>query len=403
MRIGTIFRVALHSLRRAKLRSALTTLGVIVGVAAVVTMEGIGSGAKARLQSALEAPDARMINLWSTPPSARSSLHASKLGSADKIRVEDYYAIRDTMEGVEATTVRVFLGSFRVGSPGYSIEALVEGLDVKGLEAALVHLLGGSAFSPIDVERARPVCLVSETLAAAMFRHGMSRPLRLRMNALPFEVIGVVSDSPNNFGQEDLHVYVPFTTLLKRLKPDAELSITVKARAVDQVLSVQRSISDLMEQRRGGRLANFQTGSSLASIRAFSDGSLTVARLLAAVGAMALIVGGIGIMNIMLVSVTERTREIGIRMALGSRSRDILWQFLTEAIILSGLGGVAGVAIGAALSRLVGDLNSWQTIVTPPSIVIALAFSIGVGIVFGYHPARRAASLLPVEALNTSL
>jgi putative ABC transport system permease protein len=156
-----------------------------------------------------------------------------------------------------------------------------------------------------------------------------------------------------------------------------------------------------METRRSGRKANFRSGRALEAIRAYADGSLTVARLLAAVGAISLVIGGIGIMNIMLVGVTERTREIGIRMAIGTRGTDILRQFMLEAVALSVLGGLAGVLVGCAVSWSITWLNQWPTQVTVGSVALALLFSTGIGVVFGYQPARRAASLVPVEALRT--
>jgi putative ABC transport system permease protein len=405
MKVGAVLGVALRSLQRAPVRSSLTALGVIVGVAAVVATASIGSGARAKIEETLTKPESRIIFLGATVPRAKLRKRDDKLPPGEGLNPEDYYAIRSEVSNLAAISPRISLSNAKASANGRAFDISVEGTAADGFRTNPRTLLRGELFNELDVKRATSVCVISESLAAVLLpgEHNPNRTIRL--NEVSFKVIGIVDDVTPQSGEasslSDLRAYVPFTSLLHRLDTTAQISVLAQATDIAHVQLVRRDIGDIMEQRRSGRKAEFLTNDNFESLKTYAEGSLAVARLLAGVGAIALIVGGIGIMNIMLVSVSERTREIGVRMAVGTRHRDILRQFLVEAIALSLLGGGLGIVIGWSASLAITRLNDWPTAVTWDSVMAALVCSLGVGVLFGYHPARRAAMMRPVEALGT--
>jgi len=404
MNTSAVFSVALRSLQRAPLRSALTAIGIIAGVAAIITTASIGAGASVKIQEALEKPETRTVRLTAfIPPSAGRPANAN-LSPSERLRSDDYDALRKNVVGASAITPQIYIPTARVQADGDTANAVLEALDVGGFVITPRLLLEGAIFSDSDVRNAANVCLLSDSLAQRLFGKKARIGRSISIQGTSFIVIGVVDDIANDgatlFSMQDLHVYAPYTSVLRRLGSTAPLMILMQAVDVESVRAMQANISDVMEQRRRGRKAVFLTINAVDSINAYAAGSLTVARLLAAVGAIALLVGGVGIMNIMLVSVTERMREVGIRSAIGTRSRDIRRQFLFEATVLSSIGGVTGVAVGWAASAIITRLNDWPTNVTSTSVLSALLCSIAVGLFFGFHPAQRAASLEPVQALR---
>lgn len=399
----TLLVTVLRSLRRTPIRSALTALGVIVGVASVVTTSSIGAGAEARIREVLALPESRTVHLVATVPPTQRLRFGAILPAAERLREEDYRAIQSDLPVISAASIRILVPKVRVEANGQNSEALLEGIDVGGFTTIPRRLLEGALFSALDVTRVASVCVVSQSLAKELYPDKKVHGERIRINNSPFVITGVVDDvlTPSVSGRPgDMRVYMPFTSLLRRIDSNAQIAINAQAEEIEGVTRLQQDLSDLMEQRRSGRKASFITSAALDSIKSHADGSLAVTRLLAAVGAVSLIVGGIGIMNIMLVSVKERTREIGIRMAIGTRPGHILSQFLAEAVSLSLIGSVAGIAIGSATSWAVTSLNGWHTSVTLASVFGGVLCGMGVGIFFGYHPARRAAMLNPVEALR---
>jgi putative ABC transport system permease protein len=406
MNLLSVLRIVLRSLLRAPVRSTLTTLGIIIGIAAVITTLAIGSGAKARIEEALSSPTARVITLIAVRRSDDWRNFNKSLSLTDYLQADDYYAIRTTIPGIVASTPQIFSRGVSVQANGRSADSTVNGVDVGGLRIAEREPIAGEYFGPVDVSRAAAVCLISQSLAQELFSNDQAVGRVVRIQGIPFTVIGVVSDrkssgGPDPLNAQDFHAFVPFTSYLRRIDRSATMTIAVQSGSLETVGVIDRRLINLMEQRRGSRNSEFQTNTAVASINAYVDGSQTMARLLAAIGAISLIVGGIGIMNIMLVNVAERTREIGIRIAIGTRPRDVMGQFLLEASTLSVLGGVVGVGVGLIASSIVTKLNEWPTQVSLSSILTALLCSLAVGIFFGYHPARRAALLDPVEALRT--
>jgi putative ABC transport system permease protein len=404
MRPHGILNFAIRNVLRAPLRSSLTSLGVIAGVAAVVATVSIGMGARASLEETLAKPQSRTVFLGATLPNtayARATIASPRSGG---LTADDYVALSQTvMNVIVAASPRILIkGS--VQANGRGAEAALDGIDVGGFLTISRELLHGSLFSQRDVESAASVCVLSEALANEIFVHQTPLGRTVRINEVPFLVVGVIADlhqeGPDVFKASDLRVYVPFTSLLRRLNRDAPMSISMQARDIEHVALVQRLVNELIEQRRNGRKVGFYTSNAVESIKSYADGSLTMARLLSALGTVALLVGGIGIMNIMLVSVTERTREIGIRGALGTRPMDILLQFLAEALALSLLGGAIGLILGATAAWGITNLYGWRTSIDSASAVTALLCSLAVGVVFGFQPARRAASLRPIDALR---
>ncbi len=399
----SVLKSAISSLTRAPIRSVLTTVGVVVGVAAVVVTASIGNGAKSRVLEVLAKPEARAIYVRALAPPAERRRWSGGIPRAQRIDVDDYHALRRQVRGVAAATPQGVILNAKAQSNGRTSDAIVEGVDVDAFVVMTRKLEVGSSFNPLDVRSASSVCMISESLARFLFSDGpaVSRPIRI--NGVPFLTIGVVQDVPIQIQlarPADLRIYIPYTSLLRRLDPSVEISVIVQAIDVEHVPIVQSGIADVMEQRRSGRKTLFTTTNAFDALKTYSDSSLIMARLIAALGTVSLIVGGLGIMNIMLMSVTERAREIGIRLAIGTRSCHVLAQILTESIVLSLSGGVLGVACGWAVAWFLAQANGWPMSVTAVSITTALLCSVAVGAFFGYHPARNAAALNPVEALR---
>ena len=405
MNIMTVVVVALRSISRRPIRSSLTALGVVVGVAAVIVTSSIGNGAQAKLQENLATPGARVVYLSAVPKRSptRRTVMGEKLAPQDALQPEDYYAIRSSVRDIAAVSPRIYVRMVRARANSNNVDVAVDGVDVDGFITLERALLAGEIFVRSDVARAVNVCVVSAALARSLFGGQFRQGLTLQLASVTFRVVGIVDDDPSlltGVVEEDLHVYIPFTTLLRRMDKRAQMSIDVQATSMERVLFVQQSLGDIMEERRKGRRADFRTLNAFDSLRSYAAGTRVVSRFLAAIATLSLVVGGIGIMNIMLVSVTERTREIGVRIALGTRRRDILAQFLAEAVTLSLTGGVAGVTLGWVASTMVTRLNDWPTAVTGTSILSAFLYCLFVGALFGYHPARQASLLKPVEAFT---
>jgi putative ABC transport system permease protein len=413
MNLWIILKVALRSLRRTLLRSSLTALGIIIGVASVIAMVSIGNGAKAQVEEMLSKLDSNRLTLHAIPPFAEmfNPKGYRAPGRKEGLTIEDYRAMRAELPILGLSTPQFYSNSGgTVQANGRSSSSRVIGIDTDGFNLYSRVLSSGTSFGDSDVERAASVCLISDFMRQTLFpdKDPIGEPLRI--SGIPFIIIGVMADgeadpyqSMMGGGGGDTQVYVPYTSLLLRLDRNAEngMSIILKPKLPSQLGRLQEQVNDLMERRRGSRTMNFMTGNMTQAIEAFNESSRTMTLLLAAVGGISLLVGGVGIMNIMLVSVTERTREIGIRLAIGTRGRDVLRQFLIEAVILSLLGGMMGILLGIGVAHAITSFNGWPTEVTLSSIVAAFLCAAGIGIFFGFYPARQAARLDPVEALRS--
>jgi putative ABC transport system permease protein len=398
-------RLANRTLRRNKLRSVLTMLGVIIGVAAVVATLAIGSGARASVQAQIATLGTNVIMVMN---GTTSSSGVRSWGTTHSLTYEDAEAIRKECEAVSGVAPTVRSMAQMVSSSGNW------GTSVQGTTSDYFAIRDwpvehGAAFTDADVRGGAKVCVLGATTAENLFPGGQDPVGQVvRIKGLPFRVAGVLSKKgASSMGQSDQDdvVIAPLTTVQKKLtsEPGHVGSIIVSAVAADRVNRAIEEITELLRQRhriRPGADDDFVIRSQSEFANAAEQTSRTMSLLLLSIAAVSLLVGGIGIMNIMLVSVTERTREIGIRMAVGARARDIRWQFLIESAFLSLLGGAAGVVLGMAASGLITKMARWPTSVSPGVVLLAFVFAAAIGIFFGYYPARQASRLDPIEALR---
>ncbi len=403
MRYLVILKVAFRALRRNKLRTALTMLGIIIGVGAVIAMVGIGNGAKAQVEARIAALGQNVIMVFSGSIN-RGGVH-SGFGGAGTLTVEDAAAIARDVPGVAAISPEVRTGAqIMAGNNNWSTSIMGESPDY--LTIRQWDLTDGTMFTEADVRAAAKVCVLGKTTADKLFPEDDPVGKNIRIKNVPVKVLGVLrSKGVSMFGSDqDDTVLVPYTTAMKRFAGVNMLrSINVQAATPEQMAEVQRNITDLLRQRhriQPGADDDFMLRNQQELSEAMTATTEVMTALLAAIASVSLLVGGIGIMNIMLVSVTERTREIGIRMAVGARGRDILLQFLIEAVVLSSTGGLLGIVSGVGGAKLITMIKEWPTLVSANSIIIAFAFSAVVGVFFGFYPARKASQLDPIDALR---
>ena len=323
-------------------------------------------------------------------------------GSASTLTVEDTEAIRRDVAGIVSVSAEV-RDRNQVLANGLNWNTQVNGVDVDFLSIRAWDVTDGVMFSEADVKGAGKVCVIGTTVAKQLFPDVDPLGQTLRVRNIPFIVRGVLqSKGFNFFGQDqDDTVLVPYTTHMRRLNRRTTVSsILVEASAPEAMQRIQDDMTALLQQRRGGREPDFTVRNQLELAQTATATTRVMTGLLGAIAGVSLLVGGIGIMNIMLVSVTERTREIGIRLAIGAHDRDIRVQFLIEAMVLSVFGGIAGVLLGIGISQLLSQLNGWPVLVSTNSILLAVGFSAFIGVAFGFYPAHKAAQLDPIEALR---
>ncbi|MBI2510623.1 MAG: ABC transporter permease [Opitutae bacterium] len=400
MRLLNTITVALRALRRNLLRSVLTALGIIIGVGAVIAMVSIGNGAKSQVEGQIASLGQNIISVF--PGNFTQGGVRGGFGSASTLTVEDAMAIRNEVAGV-ANLSPDMRDRTQILANGQNWSTNVQGEDVSYLDIRLWNIADGTMFTDSDVRSAAKVCVIGKTVADQLFQGDEAIGQTLRIRNIPFKVVGVLAPKGFNFfgqDQDDI-VIVPYTSHLKRIARRPFLnSITIQAASPDQMARIQQDITDLLQQRRNGKEPDFTVRNQQELAEAATATTKTMTVLLGAIAGVSLIVGGIGIMNIMLVSVTERTREIGIRLAVGAHGRDVLLQFLTEAIILSMMGGILGILLGVGSSQLISKLNGWPVLVSSTAVIGSFIFSAAIGVFFGFYPARKAADLDPIEALR---
>jgi len=400
MRISSTFVISLRALRRNIMRSALTALGIIIGVAAVIAMVSIGNGAKNQIESQIASLGQNVIIIF--PGSSTSGGARSGWGSRSSLTPEDAKAIVNEVPGVVAASPEIRDRS-QVLANGSNWNTQIQGESPEYLSIRLWELDDGAMFTERDVKGFSKVAVIGQTVSNQLFINEDPVGQTIRIRNIPFKILGVLkSKGFNFFGQDqDDVVIIPYTSHLKRVARRQQLnSIIVQAISPEAIPQIQQGITDLLQQRRKGREPDFTVRNQVELAEAATATSNTMTSLLGAIAGVSLIVGGIGIMNIMLVSVTERTREIGIRMSVGAHGSEILLQFLTEAVLLSALGGTIGIALGVGVSEIMSQVNGWPTLISPTAIVVSFAVSAAVGVFFGYYPARKAAQLDPIEALR---
>ena len=423
-------RVAFRALAANKLRTALTLLGMVIGVSAVITLMSIGAGVQTSIEERIRSTG---TNLLSVSPGASDNRFGGFRtrgggGGTQTLTAQDADAIAEAnIPGITVLyAARSFNGAF-VTSEG-AVQASVNGVSEVYPAVRNAEVASGAFIAADDVERASRVVVIGDTLASDLFPNGDAVGKSVRLNTQPFTVVGVlVSDGGSSFQSSDDSAFIPLTTLTSRVNPSKtahgdDVVSSIVVQLVDEsdatVAGVTQAIETLLFNRHDSEEQDFTVGSQADQIETISEITATISLFLGAVAGISLLVGGIGIMNIMLVSVTERTREIGIRKAIGAKRRDIMSQFMIEAVAVSMGGGTAGVLIGVAISLGLNELGAGAeqpaagggprspfaggltTTLTAEPIILALVVSVVIGLVFGIYPASRASRLAPIEALR---
>jgi putative ABC transport system permease protein len=385
------------------MRSALTALGIIIGVAAVIAMVGIGNGAKAQVEAQIASLGQNVILVFSG--STTSSGIRTGWGGAGTLKIEDAEAIRREVPGVTAVSEEVWSNT-QVAAGNQNWFTRIYGESADYFDIRQWPLAEGAPFTAQDVRSANKVCVIGQTTATEVY--GNDNPIGqvLRVKKVPFTVSGVLTNkglSTHGVDQDDI-VVMPYTSAIKRIGGGTNLrNINVQVADAQQMIAAQQQIIELLRQRhniRAGRDDDFTVRNQQEIADTATATTDVMTGLLGAIAGVSLLVGGIGIMNIMLVSVTERTREIGTRMAVGAHGRDILAQFLIEAISLSSAGGIIGIVVGITVANTIALTRHWPSRISATSIIAAFSISALVGIFFGFYPARKAARLDPIEALR---
>jgi putative ABC transport system permease protein len=412
MDLLSTFRIALRALRTNALRSALTMLGIIIGVGAVIAMIGVGKGAQTRVEEQVRSLGSNVMVLW--PSSTNTGGVRSGVGGVQTLTEDDARAIPIEVPGVlyAAPTHRAS-GQVVYGNQNWF--AAVYGVNNDFFDVREWGLVAGRHFEPNETASAGKVIIIGQTVARQLF--GEDTPFEdmidrtVRLRRVPLTIIGVAEKKGQSaVGQDqDDAVFVPLSTARTRLfgivqgKLRRVNSIWIKVGPSEDMKQAEDGIRALLRQRhrlQPGQEDDFTLRNLTEVMQAQESASRAMTALLAAIAGVSLLVGGIGIMNIMLVSVTERTREIGLRMAVGARGNDILSQFLVEAVTLASIGGAIGVALGVVAAQLVGQSAGWRIEIDTRAIVMAFGFAAMVGIFFGYYPARKASRLEPIDALR---
>ena len=399
---------AMRSLRSNMLRSVLTTLGIIIGVAAVIVMVSVGNGAKEQINSMIDNLGA---NVMMVVP-GRSFGHgvSGERGSLPTLTEDDATAMVNEIPTVSQAAPMV-RGSAQLIAGNLNWSTSVYGITNTYLTVREWNLTSGRPFEDEELRRSAKVAIIGETVAKNLFPDQSPIGQSLRINRVPFTVIGILESKGEMGmgGDQDDTIMVPLSTAKKRVLGGRRLAgnlvngIFVKAKSADEVSRTEELVVALLRERH--KLApnqddDFQVRNMAEFLNARADASKALGLLLMAVASISLIVGGIGIMNIMLVSVTERTREIGLRMAVGATGGKIMSQFLIESIVLSLIGGVIGIILGVSGSFIMSAYSQWKIIIDPAAVLLAFGFSAAVGVFFGFYPARKASQLDPIEALR---
>lgn len=406
MKIYNLLRIALRALQRNKLRAFLTMLGIIIGVASVITMVAIGQGSKQSIRNQLSGMGSNMISI--RPSSSETVGGGARLGASDlqTLKVEDARAIQSKSHFTTAVSPAVSANG-QVISGAKNWPTSMQGVSPSYLTIREWKLKSGTLFTDDDVNSAAKVAVIGQTIVENLFAAGEDPVGKIiRFNKIPFKVIGVLTEKgENTFGQDqDDIILAPYTSVQKRILAITHIQ-SIYASAVNEQSSdtATKEITSILRashKLKQGEEDDFSVSTQAELINTISSTSELLTVLLAAIAGISLFVGGIGIMNIMYVSVTERTREIGLRMSIGARGMDILLQFLVEAVLISITGGIIGVLLGVAAAKLVAMLLSWPTVVSESSILLAFMVCAITGVFFGYYPAQKASRLDPIEALR---
>ncbi len=404
MKLKNLLRAAIRSLAKNKMRTFLTMLGIIIGVASVIAMLAIGQGSRESIQSQISTLGTNVLMIY--PQASSSGGVRMEAGTSQKMTLDDATALSERCPSVAYLTPQVRTSGQLVAS-NMNWRSSVYGVYPDYFNIRNLKIESGSNFTLNDDKSAAKVCVIGQTIVTNLFGEGADAVGRvIRINKIPFKILGVIEKKGQNaFGQDqDDMVIAPFSTVQKRMLAITYIqSMLASAITEEKIPAATEEITEVLKERH--RLGSsedpdftIRTQSDIANAATATSKILTI--LLASIASISLLVGGIGIMNIMLVSVTERTREIGIRMSVGARGRDVLLQFLIEALLISLLGGLIGIGLGIMVSQVIANLMSWPVTITIQSILMSFIFSSAIGIFFGWYPARKAARLNPIDALR---
>jgi putative ABC transport system permease protein len=402
MTLTNLIRIASQSILKNKMRALLTMLGIIIGVGAVIVMVAVGLGARTQIEDSIQSLGSNMIVI--TPGAATTGGVNMGAGSSSRLTIEDAEKI-----GREATLISgvspVIISMTQVIAAGSNWRARINGVSTDYQIIRDWQTTSGTWFDESDERGMRRVALLGSVVAENLFPGQDPVGQRIQLRNVPFEVIGVLQSKGQSAGGEDQDdvVLVPYTTANTRLSGRSFLpQIVASAQSAEQLEAAQEEIRIILRESHdlAGDADDFTVRDQTDLASAASASTETMGLLLAAIASISLLVGGIGIMNIMLVSVTERTREIGIRMAIGARGKDVLTQFLVESIVMSLLGGLIGLGLGVGGAAILGGVMGWSTAVSPLTVAVAIGFSGAVGVFFGFYPAKKAAGLNPIDALR---
>ena len=403
MKQRTLLKLAWASILKNKIRTLLTMLGIVIGVGAVIVMVAVGQGARSQIEASINGLGTNLIIVL--PGSTQQGGVSTGAQTFNRLTVEDAEKLK--REGTTFAAVSPLIMTRRVViTPNGNWRTTINGVSTDYFTIRDWQVTSGDIFTDGDVRAARKTALLGKTVADNLFNGVDPTGSQIQIGSVPFTVGGVLAPKGQNAAGQDQDdvILVPYTTAQNRLSGWVRLSqILVSTLSPGDIPAAQEEITAIMREahKLGGDNPDDFTVRNQSEIAAAATSTTSVmSGLLAAIASVSLLVGGIGIMNIMLVSVTERTREIGIRMAIGARGSDVLTQFLVESIVMSILGGVIGLLAGYGGAMLLGHLTGWSTVVPVTAVFIAVGFSAAVGVFFGYYPARKAAALNPIQALR---
>ena len=400
MLILDLFKMAIRSLISHKLRTFLTALGIIIGVASVISMISIGEGARQQTLSTISKFGTNIITI---KPGNKKSRHVST-GKVDTLMLKDATFIEQNVPLITGVAAQVYR-SAQLKFGNKNTNTTVRGTGKNYRRLANFEMQKGRYFNQQEINVAKRVCILGATVVKNLFAEANPLGETIKVDGKNFMVIGMTEPKGAlSWFDPDDQIFIPVSTAQKRVFGMNHIqSIDVQASKIEDLEVIKEDITQLLRIRHNianGKENDFYVQNSSQWLNSWGDAAKTFTYLLGGIAAISLMVGGIGIMNIMLVSVTERTREIGIRKAIGAKKKEILEQFLIESVLISFLGGGAGVLLGMGISEIVSNIGEWETIVSTQSILLAFGFSVGIGIFFGFYPANKAANMNPIEALR---
>ena len=397
------FQMALTSLYANKMRSLLTMLGIIIGVGAVIALVSVGMGVRSNVTSSIASLGSNMLIV--SPGSSNRGGVRGAAGSMQTLKYDDAKAIKEKIKNVDYVSPSVS-SSYQIVYGNNNWNTTVQGVTPEFMSIRSLSISYGSFVSLDDMNKRNRVAVIGTTVASNLFAKDNPVGKNIRINNQPYKVIGLLeSKGQSSVGQDqDDVIYIPLTTAQERMLGITYVqSINVQVSSQEKMEQVQEEIENLLRSRHhitAGKEDDFHVRNLTSLMETVSQSTSMLTMLLGAIAGISLIVGGIGIMNIMMVSVTERTREIGIRKALGATFMNIMTQFLIESMVIGIIGGLIGIVFGCAASKIIAQVGSFTTVITVTPIVISFMFSVGIGLFFGIYPARKAAKLDPIEALR---